>query len=63
MPVSKTPDSANELAKIAAPAVGCSVVQARHWIRTSTQPRNALVARAWTKALAAAKAKLAKAAS
>lgn len=63
MPATKLPDAANELAKLACVPVGCSVVQARHWIRTNTLPRNPLVAKAWSKALASAKAKLAKAAS
>ena len=54
-------NEANELAKMVAPIVGSSVVQARHWIRTNTTPRNPLVASAWSRALATAKAKLAKA--
>ena len=54
-------DEANELAKLAAPKVRSSVVQARHWIRTGTAPHNPLIARAWAKALAAARVKLAKA--
>lgn len=62
MPTQPAVDESNELAKLAAPVVGCSVVQARLWIRTNSLPHNPLVAKAWSKALAAAKAKLAKAA-
>lgn len=54
----KQKDAANELAKIAAPMIGCSVVQARHWIRTKSCPHNRHLAAAWTKALAAAKTKV-----
>lgn len=35
----------------------------RHWLATKRKPNNPIMARAWDRALAAAKAKLAKAAS
>lgn len=63
MPATKTKDPDWKLAEVVSPQVGCSTMQAVRWIRTSTLPRNPLVARAWTKALAAARAKLAKGAA
>lgn len=51
-----------KLAEMIAPRVGCSTMSAVRWIRTNTQPRNPLIARAWDRALTAAKARLAKAA-
>lgn len=47
----KNPDWA--LAESVAPEVGCSTMQAVRWIRTGTSPRNPLVAKAWSDALAA----------
>ena len=35
----------------------------RHWLATSQAPKNPILAAAWTKAVAAAKAKIARAAS
>ena len=61
MPTATTKNPDWLLAETVSPRVGCSTMQAVRWIRTGTAPRNHLVAKAWTKALAAAKAKLAKA--
>lgn len=62
MPATHTKNPDWALAEAVAPSVGCSTMQAVRWIRSNTLPRNPLVARAWAKALASAKAKLAKAA-